>query len=248
MLDPFVCQITLFAFNFAPVGWAPCAGQILPISQNTAVYTLIGNAYGGDGKTTFALPDYRSLAPQGMQYCIALQGVWPQGGGSDTVVAEMALLPYQQLTPEGWMNCAGQLLPIDDDQVLFQLLGTTFGGDGETTFGLPNLTATPPPPSPLAAQGSSLYFISLFGMFEAPKAFLGTVQLLPLADAPRGWAACNGQVLPIARFPALYSLIGTTYGGDGETTFALPDLRQLAVPHGTQYFICINAMQPARPA
>ena len=100
MLDQFVCQINLFAFNFAPQGWAPCAGQILPIAQNTAIYTLLGNAYGGDGKTTFALPDYRGLAPQGMQYCIALQGIWPQASGGSSSIGELAMLPYT-FAPDG---------------------------------------------------------------------------------------------------------------------------------------------------
>ena len=146
------------------------------------------------------------------------------------------------------MTCAGQLLPIADDQELFQVIGTTYGGDGETTFALPNLTAFPPPPSPLAAPGSSLYFISIFGMFEAPGALLGTVQLFPDNVLTRGWATCAGQLLQIAQHQALYSLLGNTFGGDGQTTFALPDLRQHNVPPGTQYYICISAMPPQRPS
>ena len=57
MSDPFVGQIQLFAFNFAPVGWALCAGQLLPISQNTALFSLLGTYYGGDGRSNFALPN-----------------------------------------------------------------------------------------------------------------------------------------------------------------------------------------------
>ncbi len=56
MADPFVAEIRIFAFNFAPKGWAWCNGQILPISQNTALFSLLGTTYGGDGKSTFALP------------------------------------------------------------------------------------------------------------------------------------------------------------------------------------------------
>ncbi|MCY0093640.1 phage tail protein [Hoeflea ulvae] len=62
MADPFVGEIRLFGFNFEPRGWAFCAGQILPISQNTALFSLIGTFYGGDGRTTFALPDLRGRA------------------------------------------------------------------------------------------------------------------------------------------------------------------------------------------
>jgi microcystin-dependent protein len=55
--DPFVAEIRIFPFNFAPTGWAFCDGQLLPLSQNTALFSLLGTFYGGDGKTTFALPN-----------------------------------------------------------------------------------------------------------------------------------------------------------------------------------------------
>ena len=57
MADPFVAEIRIFPFNFAPKGWAWCDGQLLPISQNTALFSLLGTTYGGDGKSNFALPD-----------------------------------------------------------------------------------------------------------------------------------------------------------------------------------------------
>src|SRR5437588_2056385 len=63
MADPFVAEIRIFPFNFAPKGWAWCNGQILPISQNTALFSLLGTTYGGDGKTTFALPNLEGSAP-----------------------------------------------------------------------------------------------------------------------------------------------------------------------------------------
>src|SRR2546423_12061239 len=59
MSSPFVAEITMFGFNFAPTGWALCQGQLLPISQNTALFSLLGTMYGGDGKSTFALPDFQ---------------------------------------------------------------------------------------------------------------------------------------------------------------------------------------------
>lgn len=62
MADPFVAEIRIFPFNFAPSGWAFCNGQLLPISQNTALFALLGTFYGGDGKSTFALPDLRGRA------------------------------------------------------------------------------------------------------------------------------------------------------------------------------------------
>lgn len=63
MSEPFVAEIRLFPFNFAPTGWALCQGQLLPISQNTALFSLLGTTYGGDGKSTFALPDLQGRVP-----------------------------------------------------------------------------------------------------------------------------------------------------------------------------------------
>src|SRR6476660_3748663 len=63
MADPFVAEIRIFPFNFAPKGWAWCDGQLLPISQNTALFSLLGTTYGGDGKSNFALPDMQGNVP-----------------------------------------------------------------------------------------------------------------------------------------------------------------------------------------
>src|SRR3954470_7551985 len=63
MSSPFVAEIRILPYNFAPTGWATCDGQLLPISQNTALFSLLGTFYGGDGKSTFALPDLQGSAP-----------------------------------------------------------------------------------------------------------------------------------------------------------------------------------------
>jgi microcystin-dependent protein len=62
-MDPFVAEIRIFGFNFAPRGWAFCQGQILPISQNTALFSLLGTTYGGNGQSTFAIPNLQARAP-----------------------------------------------------------------------------------------------------------------------------------------------------------------------------------------
>jgi microcystin-dependent protein len=62
MAQPFVAQVSMFGFNFAPTGWALCQGQLLSISQNTALFSLLGTNFGGDGKSTFGLPDFRDRA------------------------------------------------------------------------------------------------------------------------------------------------------------------------------------------
>ena len=63
MSEPFLSEIRIFSFNFAPRGWALCNGQVLPINQNQALFSLLGTTYGGDGRTTFALPNLRGKAP-----------------------------------------------------------------------------------------------------------------------------------------------------------------------------------------
>ena len=63
MSDQFLAEIRIFPFNFPPTGWAFCDGQLMPISQNTALFALLGTVYGGDGKSTFALPDLQGSAP-----------------------------------------------------------------------------------------------------------------------------------------------------------------------------------------
>lgn len=86
MADPFVAEIRIFPFTFAPKGWAFCDGQLLPISQNTRLFSLLGTTYGGDGKSTFALPDLQGRAPmhpgQGPGLSDHDLG---EAGGSDTV-------------------------------------------------------------------------------------------------------------------------------------------------------------------
>lgn len=77
-MDPYIGTIQLFAFNYAPDGWMPCCGQTLQIMQYQALFSLIGITYGGDGHSTFMLPDLRGAQPlPAMQYCIALQGMYP---------------------------------------------------------------------------------------------------------------------------------------------------------------------------
>jgi microcystin-dependent protein len=89
MADPFVGEIRAVAFAFAPSGWAMCLGQLLPISQNTALFALLGTNYGGDGKSTFALPNLQRIAPMGLdQDLYSYPGMT---GGSETVT----LLPSE---------------------------------------------------------------------------------------------------------------------------------------------------------
>jgi microcystin-dependent protein len=85
-MDPFVAEIRIFPFNFAPTGWAFCDGQILPLSQNTALFSLLGTTYGGDGKSNFALPNMQGNAPMhpGQGPGLSLHDLG-ETGGSETV-------------------------------------------------------------------------------------------------------------------------------------------------------------------
>src|SRR6476646_4546159 len=94
MADPFVAEIRIFPFNFAPKGWAFCDGQILPLSQNTALFSLLGTTYGGDGKSNFALPDMQGNAPMhpGQGPGLSLHDLG-ETGGSDTVMLLESEIP-----------------------------------------------------------------------------------------------------------------------------------------------------------
>src|SRR3978361_282203 len=90
MADPFVAEIRIFPFNFAPKGWAWCNGQLLPISQNTALFSLLGTTYGGDGKSTFALPDMQGNAPMhpGQGPGLSLHDLGETGGSEVVTLIE----------------------------------------------------------------------------------------------------------------------------------------------------------------
>jgi microcystin-dependent protein len=94
MADPFVAEIRIFPFNFAPKGWAFCDGQILPLSQNTALFSLLGTTYGGDGKSNFALPNMQGNAPMhpGQGPGLSLHDLG-EVGGSQTVTLLESKIP-----------------------------------------------------------------------------------------------------------------------------------------------------------
>jgi microcystin-dependent protein len=105
-MDPFVAEIRIFGFNFAPKGWAFCDGQLLPISQNAALFSLLGTTYGGDGKSNFALPDLQGRAPMHPNPMVndppnpphlAAPGLSPhelgEQGGTETVTLPLTQIP-----------------------------------------------------------------------------------------------------------------------------------------------------------
>lgn len=100
-MDPFVAEIRIFPFNFAPKGWAFCDGQNLPLSQNTALFSLLGTTYGGNGKSTFALPDLQGRAPMqpGQGAGLSLRDLG-ESIGSDSVTLLESEMPAHNHTAQ----------------------------------------------------------------------------------------------------------------------------------------------------
>jgi microcystin-dependent protein len=130
-MDPFVAEIRIFPFNFAPKGWAFCDGQILPISQNTALFSLLGTTYGGDGKSNFALPNMQGNAPMhpGQGPGLSLHDLG-ETGGSETVSLLESEIPSHS---HAWNTNAAD--PGEDRIPTNEVLARSVGGN---LYGAPN--------------------------------------------------------------------------------------------------------------
>jgi microcystin-dependent protein len=108
MADPFVAEIRIFPFNFAPRGWAFCDGQLLPLSQNTALFSLLGTTYGGNGKSNFALPDLQGRAPMhpGQGPGLSLHDLGETGGAETVTLLETEI-------PSHTHTLSAQAVPAD---------------------------------------------------------------------------------------------------------------------------------------
>jgi microcystin-dependent protein len=107
MSSPFIGEIRMFAGNFAPAGWAFCNGALIPISENDALFTLIGTTYGGDGQNTFALPDLQSRIPIHVGPGFALG----QSGGVESVTLTTSQIPAHSHVPTCQTNTGNLLVP-----------------------------------------------------------------------------------------------------------------------------------------
>lgn len=131
MSDQFVAEIRIFGFYYAPTGWAFCDGQILPLSQNTALFSLLGTTYGGNGKSNFALPDLQGSAPMqpGQGPGLALHDLG-EVGGAETVTLLQSEIPLHThgfsmserssdtLNPAGMAFGTGNNIYVDDSNSL----------------------------------------------------------------------------------------------------------------------------------
>jgi microcystin-dependent protein len=166
MAQPYVGEIRMFAGNFAPAGWMFCSGQLLPISENETLFQLIGTTYGGDGQSTFALPDLRGRLPlhQGSGFILA------ETGGSEQITLTIAQIPAHSHPFIGQTGNGNQINPNQnllasstlvkqfasetaDAQMAASSIGPVGGSQPHTNF-QPYLCVN--------------FIISLFGLFPSP--------------------------------------------------------------------------------
>lgn len=232
----FVGQISLFPFTFAPQGWIFCDGRVLPISEYDVLFSRLGNTFGGDGESTFGVPDLRAVAPKNCQYCISLYGTY-NPDVNDLVVGQTMISGFSVDT-RGLMECAGQSLSTAQYRFLETLMGTRFGGDGTNNFNLPDLRSKAP--------AKCSYTMAVQGRDPGSRTdiFVGELLLLPY-EVPFSQVLqlCNGEILPIAQNTALSRLLGNRFGGDGKQTFALPSL-SAAAPSKFNYYIGVQGAMP----
>ncbi len=225
-----LAELMITPYNFAPVGWALCNGQLLAIAQNTALFSLIGTYFGGDGRTNFALPNLQASVPIGTGQGPGLP-LFDTGsyGGSTAVTLLQTEMPSHNHTlqanaSDGTSNSPAGLVyasNAEHDHV--------FSPAGELSLGANTLSAAGgnQPHNNMSPYQVFNVCIATTGIFDGAqnpyvgeiKMFCGNPSLLT------GWAVCNGALLSISSYEVLYNLLGTTFGGNGITTFALPDLR-----------------------
>jgi microcystin-dependent protein len=331
---PMLAEIRLFAGSIVPGGFHRPEGQLLPIGQNIALFTIFGTTYGGNGVSTFAYPDLRgrAIAGKGSRPGVTPRALGEPFGSENVTVGLTELPPHRHAGPGGttgftgggfplptwqpslaihpvistveafespgylpeirffagafqpgpWQTCDGRLLSTDDYPELYAAIGAAFGGDGVSTFALPDLRdavavgagAGPglPPRVLNEYAGLELFYltsnqmaghahtlatgttgtagsgqafenhqpsvalrfaIAVQGVYPSSDGFnfseiptIGEVRLFASnGPLPTGWLFAEGQVLSIAPNTVLYSVLGNAFGGNGSSTFALPDLR-----------------------
>ena len=230
-MDSFIGNIRIFAFPWAPRGYSLCMGQQLPISQYQALYTFLGTTFGGNGVTTFALPDLRGRTPRGTGGGVALG----QRGGESTHVLTPAELPQHTHTvPAG--GRATDTSPVglapaegpDEAYALFrppvvEMEGRTgSAGQAEPHENMQPFTTLS---FAIAQQGVLPPFGGSGDIAPGGEPILGEVRMFAGIYEPNGWFFCDGRELPISEHQELFYLIGTTFGGDGVNTFRIPDMR-----------------------
>jgi microcystin-dependent protein len=129
-MDPFVAEIRIVPFNFAPTGWAWCDGQLLPLSQNTALFSLLGTTYGGNGKSNFALPDLQGRAPMhpGQGPGLSLHDLGETGGSETVTLLESEIPAHAHV-----MQSAPTIVSADTNVVEANSMGKSSQGNAYHT-------------------------------------------------------------------------------------------------------------------
>lgn len=164
--DPFMGEVIMFAGNFAPRGWAFCHGQLLPISQNQALFSLLGTTYGGDGRTTFGLPDLRSRVPVGAGQGPGLSDVRLGARGG----LERATLSGETITIKPMAPAGGRTRTATRTGSPQRDTGGSQSGGGTATTPTPPQTFTIAPPQEVPVQQPSLgmnYIIAIQGVYPS---------------------------------------------------------------------------------
>ncbi|KOP64736.1 hypothetical protein AMS62_05290 [Bacillus sp. FJAT-18019] len=236
-------EIRLFPYQNGPEGWVYCAGQDLKLSAETsALFSLIGDQFGGEGGKTFALPDLRGEEPvPGMGYYIAVEGIYPRGASLShgTMLGEVRLFPYGMWINDNWVLADGDYM--SDSEPLYEVYGTAFGG-WPGSFQLPKIAPVQP---------HIEYYIARAGekASSANAVYAGETRIFPPVDIPAlSSYKADGKLLDIAANRDLYELIGSRFGGTPAQTFALPDLSgNLSLQYYVFHDGYVPALQQAQP-
>lgn len=170
MAQPYVGEIRMFGGNFAPAGWMFCSGQLLPISENETLFQLIGTTYGGDGQSTFALPNLQSRIPihmgtgsDGINYQLAEQV------GTESVTLTVQQLPSHNHVPVGTSNNGNQPSPIGGVWAASAVVKPYNVNPAAASMGSPSMSPTggSQPHDNIQPYLCINYIISLFGIFPS---------------------------------------------------------------------------------
>ena len=128
MADPFVAEIRIFPFSFAPKGWAWCDGQLMPLSQNTALFSLLGTTYGGDGRSNFALPDLQDRAPMhpGQGPGLSLHDLGETGGSETVTLLESEIPSHSHALRANVLDVADTNVPSPSASLALSSGGTLY--------------------------------------------------------------------------------------------------------------------------
>ena len=171
MAQSFIGEIRCFGFNFSPQGWAFCNGQLISISQNAALFNLIGTTYGGDGLTTFALPDLRSRVPVHQGSFAGVTYVMGQVGGVENVTLTTQEIPAHSHLIVATSNAATLKRPVQNTFYAASSSGNNFYEAGTTLTALANNTVSSAgggqPHNNIQPYLTLNWCIAMFGIFPS---------------------------------------------------------------------------------